>query len=85
MPLNTGPGGWNGSGGGEARVIGEEVARSRVSIYSLYLDRGLNRAYAPQARDMRVATSRSREMESRVLYELAQFRRRVDFGARRFW
>lgn len=70
MPLSDSPGGWN-SFGGEAATIGAEAARSRVSIYSLHVDRGLSRAFAPEVQDIRVATSRSLQLEERVLYELA--------------
>ena len=70
MPLSDRPGGWNSSGG-EARNIGEDAARSRVSIYSLHIDRGLNRKFAPQVRDIRITTSSSRDLEQRVLYDLA--------------
>jgi len=70
MPLSDRPGGWHSSSG-EARTIGEEAARSRVSIYSLHIDRGLSRTFAPQVRDVRSMTSRSRAIEERVLYDLA--------------
>jgi hypothetical protein len=70
MPISDGPGGWN-SGGGEGWRIGEEAARSRASIYSLHIDRGLNRTFAPEVRDIRVKTSRSRELDERILHELA--------------
>ena len=67
MPLSDRPGGWHSSSG-EARTIGEEAARSRVSIYSMHVDRGLSRTFAPEVEDVRSTTSRSREIEERVLY-----------------
>jgi hypothetical protein len=70
MPLSDRPGGWN-SAGGEARTIGDEAARARTSIYSLHIDRGLSHTFAPQSRDIRSATSRSRELDERVLFDLA--------------